>query len=454
MRERSLRHHRCRSSRAHADSSAPRLLTLPRFRFDLVLGLFVLFSVACSPNDTGGAATEITGTTDGTPRQKTAAVTLVEIGKLRIGQIRVEIDNVTNVEADHRIDVYPKVGPAYIKEVLVEEGDAVKTGQALLTLIDVDFALEVRRRDSLWRQRKQSELHAATVEKESRARARAQEASLAKAQADFQRSIDAQNGGIEVLSEKELQDAQSEFDRQRAELDAMNVGIERAAAEVELAKITTQSAKIELEAAEKDLRDTVIYAPIDGVIQRRDVNAGLLVNSGTHLFTLVDPSRLRANLSIPEQSLAAVSKIGLPVEIECIALRDRKFIGHIEAINPAIDPTNGQIRVRARLPDDAIGVVKPGMMVKAKIVVESRDDAVLVRKRAVLFEGGKTYLFVHDQGKAKRFRFEAGPDTADSEEVEVISIDGQKPDLSLEIIQVGQDRLRDGDPVTVVENDR
>lgn len=380
-------------------------------------------------------------------------MTLVEIGKLRIGQIRVEIDSVTNVEADHRIDIYPKVGPAYIKEVLVEEGDAVKAGQALLTLIDVDFAIEVRRRESLWQQRKQSELHAAAVEKESRARARAQEASLAKAQADFKRSIDAQNGGVEVLSEKEIQDAQSEFDRQRAELDAMNVGIERSAAEVELAKITTQSAKIELEAAEKDLRDTVVYAPIDGVIQRRDVNAGLLVSSGTHLFTLVDPSKLRANLSIPEENLAAVSKIGLPVEIECIALPDRKFIGRIEAINPAIDPINGQIRVRARLPEESLGVVKPGMMVKAKIVVESRDDAVLVRKRAVVYEERKTFLFAHENGKARRLEFEMGPETKEAEEVEVISIAGQKPDLSLEIIQVGQDRLRDGDPVTVVGND-
>lgn len=408
--------------------------------------LIALAGVGCSPDaspDLGAGGELPTSTAD-----RVRAATLVELGSLEQGEISARIVLQADVEADLRVDVYPKVGPAYIREVLVDEGDEVRKGQPLLLLNDVDFALEVKRRDALLRQRIESERQSGHIVKETEARVRAQRAQFDRAKGDFERAKESQASGIEVLTEKEMQDAEAEFAAQEAELDAMGLSVERGEIEHELARIAVEQARIELESAQKDLRDCTVVSPIDGVVQRRDVNAGLLVNSGTHLFTLVDPSKLRAYLSVPQDDLAVVSRTGLQVEFDFPALPGRNFVGWIEAINPTVDPTNGQNRMRVRLPDEAIGVVKPGMYAKCRVLVENKKQAVLINKRSIQHERGKKWIFAYEDGKARRMTIETGASTANEEEV--LKIDGREPDLGMKIIVVGQDRLRDGDLVEVV----
>lgn len=401
---------------------------------------------ACAPDSPGEMSAG--GELPATSTERVRAATLVELGTLQRGEISARIVLQADVEADLRVDVYPKVGPAYIREVLVDEGDEVKKGQPLLLLNEVDFALEVRRRDALLRQRIETERQSGQIVKETEARVRAQRAQFERAKGDFDRARESQASGIEVLSEKEMQDAEAEFARQEAELEAMGLGVLRSEIEHELAKISVEQARIELESAEKDLRDCTVVSPIDGVVQRRDVNAGLLVNSGTHLFTLVDPTKLRAYLSVPQDDLAVVSRTGLQVEFDFPALPGRNFVGWIEAINPTVDPTNGQNRMRVRLPEEAIGVVKPGMYAKCRVLVENKKHAILINKRSIQHERGKKWIFAYENGRAHRMTIETGATTANEEEV--LKIDGREPDLGMKIIMVGQDRLRDGDLVEVV----
>lgn len=406
-----------------------------------------IITVGCSPDHSGDLTQG--GEIPTASVERVRAATLVELGSLERGEVSARIVLQADVEADLRVDVYPKVGPAYIADVLVDEGDSVTKGQPLLLLNDVDFELEVRRRDALYRQSMESEKQAAQIVLESEARVRAQKAQFIRAKGDFDRAVESQASGIEVLTEKEMQDARAEFAAQEAELEAMGLGVERGRIELELAKISVEQAKIELESAQKDLKDCTVCSSIDGVVQRRDVNAGLLVNSGTHLFTLVDPSRLRAYLSVPQDDLAVVSRTGLAVEFEFPALPGHNFVGTIEAINPTVDPTNGQNRMRVRLPDESIGIVKPGMYAKCRVLVENKKHAVLVNKRAIQHERGKKWIFAFENGKAHRMTIETGASTANDEEV--LKIDGREPDLEMRIIMVGQDRLRDGDEVEIAE---
>jgi membrane fusion protein (multidrug efflux system) len=190
-----------------------------------------------------------------------------------------------------------------------------------------------------------------------------------------------------------------------------------------------------------------VRAAITGVVQRRDVNAGLLVSSSSHLFTLVDPTRLIANLPIPHEDVHRITRPEIPVEFQFDALPGQTLIGVVEAMNPSVDPASGLIRVRARLPDQAVGLVRPGMFARARIVIESRPDAVLVSKRAVAYDEGRAFVFSTAGGVARKHLIEVGASTED--ELEVVLLDGAPPDLALDLIVVGQDNLRDGDPVAV-----
>ncbi len=413
----------------------------------LVSSVLAAALAGCNPVDAGSDA-KSSGTPLATPPKEPAgtAPTLVRVGRFTRGAIHRFVDADTDVQAEWRVDVYAKVGPAYVKELLVDEGQSVDAGQPLLLLDDVDFRIAYQRALSGQATAKQKLLQAELALKESEARARMSQATFEKAEIDWHRATAAMNGELDVLSKKELQDAKSEFDQRKAEHEAGELAMEGAKNDLEVAKLACRTADIELEKAQNDLDHCTVRSPIKGVIQQRDVNAGLLVSSATHLFMIVDPTRLIAGLRINEDELPLIST-GLTVEFRFGALPNRLFLGSVEAVNPEVDPSSGQAKVRARLRDDAIGIVKPGMYANVRIVVESREDAVLVTKRAIVYQDGKNYLFLLDGDVARRVEFTPGA-TKEGDQ-EVVLIDGKAPDPDREVVIVGQDHLRDGDHVTV-----
>ena len=75
------------------------------------------------------------------------------------------------------------------------------------------------------------------------------------------------------------------------------------AAEAQLA-----DAKARLASADRALGDTVIRAPIHGIVSKRTVNAGDVVSPGTELFTIIDPSSMRLEASVPSDDLRALPR--------------------------------------------------------------------------------------------------------------------------------------------------
>ena len=420
--------------------------------------LILLGCGGCGPGDSDpgvGSRSDPGSFEDSSSKEREAV--LVRVGRFERGAIVSSIDLSTDIEAEIEVNVYAKVGPAYVKELLRKEGDRVSAGDPLLLLDDIDFRIAVRRQESRVLQSRQTQAQKKTALAEAEARQRVQEAISKRAQADFDRAENAMKGDIDVLSAKELTDARSTWEQSRAELEAAGLAVTRTASELELAALEEQAAAIELESAQNDLEQTVVRSTIDGVIKQRHINAGLLVNSSNLLYTITDPTRLIANLRIPQEDLQVVNRLGMKTEFRFDALPGRVYHGSIEAINPSIDPSSGLIKVRARLEETASGEVLPGMFARARIIVASREDAYLLNKRAVVYEEGKSFLFLSDQGVARRMPFEAGANT--ESQVEVVSLDG-KPLTSgdrqiadwvaaLRVIMVGQDRLRDGDRVKV-----
>ena len=419
-----------------------------------------LLLLGCGPQVTepgSSARPDLADLQDPSAKDQEQEATLVRVGQFERGAIDSSIELSTDIEAEFEVNVYPKVGPAFIKELLRMEGDAVRVGDPLLLLDDVDFRINVRRMESRLLQSQQAQVQRKTSLAEAQARHRAQEAIATRAKADFDRAENAMKGDIDVLSAKEVTDARSTWEQSLAELEAIRLAALRSESDLALAVLEGQAAAIELESAENDLKQTVVRSSIDGVVKARHINAGLLINSSNLLYTITDPSHLIANLRIPQEDLQVVDQLGMKVEFRFDALPGRVFFGSIEAINPSIDPSSGLIKVRARLDDLASGKVLPGMFAKARIIVESRDDAYLLNKRAVVYDEGETYLFVEDQGVARRRAFQAGAST--ETQVEVLSLNGQPltsddPQVegritSLRVIMVGQDRLRDGDLVKV-----
>ena len=117
-----------------------------------------------------------------------------------------------------------------------------------------------------------------------------------------------------------------------------------------------EDARARLASAQKNLDNTVIKSPYDGVVSERQANAGDIVSPGTPLFTVVDPSTMRLEGAVPADQLGAV-RVGAPVRFSVTGYPGRTFEGSVTSVYPSADPQTRQVRLFARIPNTGNGLV-------------------------------------------------------------------------------------------------
>jgi membrane fusion protein (multidrug efflux system) len=205
------------------------------------------------------------------------------------------------------------------------------------------------------------------------------------------------------------------------------------------AKMRMDEASVAL--ARARLAKSRITAPYAGVAGLRKVSVGDYVRPGDDLVTLdvVDPIKLE--FRVPEIYLADVS-VGQTVGFETDALPGRQFEAEVYAVDPQVDVDGRSLAVRAKA-SNADGALKPGLFVRASLVLERRPETMTIPEEAIMPQGEDHYVFRIADGKATMTRLETG--LRRDGQVEVIS--GLSP--SDKVVTAGQIKLRDGVPVTV-----
>lgn len=193
--------------------------------------------------------------------------------------------------------------------------------------------------------------------------------------------------------------------------------------------------------AQLELSYANVVAPISGVIAERSIKAGNFVQLNSPIFRIVDVSRLEATLNVPERELATL-KAGLPVQLQVDALPGRNFEGRVDRVSPVIDSGSGTFRVICAF--DSGGALQPGMFGRVRIDYDSRADAQVIPRAALLDDEGAPAVFTVRDGKAVRTPLKLG--YFDGEWVEVRG--GLKPDDR--VVTAGKVALRDGIEVKVI----
>ena len=117
------------------------------------------------------------------------------------------------------------------------------------------------------------------------------------------------------------------------------------------AQAALADARARLVTAEKQLAYTVVRAPFAGVVADRDVSAGDVVQVGTLLFTVVDPSRLQLQAAVPADQIAAV-RVGQPVAFSLNGYGDADLSRQRSCASaPSRTRARGEIQVYATLPE-------------------------------------------------------------------------------------------------------
>ncbi|WP_431280808.1 efflux RND transporter periplasmic adaptor subunit [Humitalea sp. 24SJ18S-53] len=174
-----------------------------------------------------------------------------------------------------------------------------------------------------------------------------------------------------------------------------------ARATLDRAESEARAARAVADAILRRLDDFVVRAPAAGVVLRRDVEVGEIVDTPATLFWIGEPSPLRVSAEVDEEDIARVSP-GQKVVLRADAFPGRVLTGTVATITPRGDTTRKAYRVRLALPLDTPLLI--GMTVEANIVLRETPDAVLVSPDA-LRDG---HVFVVEDGVLRRIPVRVG----------------------------------------------
>jgi RND family efflux transporter MFP subunit len=190
--------------------------------------------------------------------------------------------------------------------------------------------------------------------------------------------------------------AQSEMDTVEA---AFAVAQTRYATSLEEARTrlaTVAERRADLELALKRLSDASLRAPFDGTVQGRPASIGEYVAAGTPTVELVKTDPLRLRLRVPERDSSLV-RVGQPVRL-WIEGDTNQFPGVISRLSPALDESTRMLLVEADVPQK--GVLRPGLFVRAQVVVGESQPSLSVPSDALVTFAGIQKVVVVSEGKA------------------------------------------------------
>jgi membrane fusion protein (multidrug efflux system) len=290
---------------------------------------------------------------EGEDEEKETAVP-VEVTALGRGEIESVLRSTTNLEAESSVRVYSQAA-RLVQELLVEEGDPVSKDQVLLRLQDDE------QRSALAKVKSQYDKTRREYERQKR------------------------------LFEKELI-SEEVFNNATYEMDQLSISVED---------------------AERELSYAEVRAPISGTITNRLVNLGDQVTVGQHLFDLVDFDSIVARIYIPEKDLPRL-RVGQTAWVTSQAGSDATR-GRVDRISPVVDPQTGTVKVTIAF--NGGQEVRPGMYVDVNLVTEIHRQALLVPKRALVYD--QDQIFVYRLGEERRVeRLLLQPVLQDRENVE------------------------------------
>jgi RND family efflux transporter MFP subunit len=170
---------------------------------------------------------------------------------------------------------------------------------------------------------------------------------------------------------------------------------------VELARANVKSASAMVELARIALNDSVIRAPMSGVVSKRHVQAGEKVAPDMPVYTIVNLSELTLEAQVPTSEIPRV-KAGQDVAFRVDGFsangQQREFHGKVARINPTAEPGSRAMLVYISV-DNKDGALLGGMFAKGNIVTERSAVMPLVPVDALRTDNGRQVVYKVDNGK-------------------------------------------------------
>nr|MBO2494614.1 hypothetical protein [Clostridia bacterium] len=402
----------------------------------------------------------------------------VEVATARVDTIQNEKEFSGVLKPINEVMVIPQI-PGKVSKVHVKVGQQVKEGDVLIELEAGDVEQQVAQAQAAYEAAKASvELSKKRLsELESqKSKMQAEISKIDKQIDEAQKALDQAKQAIEPeiarLNElrqrgaitdeqfkeqkakleeqlKPLQDGLEKLVQQKAALEKSKLEIESAIKSMPYDSKTLDAqlnqAKTALDAAKGAADKLKLVSPIAGVVSSLSVQTGQMATQASPPVTVIDMTALILDIRLSEFDVVKVQP-GQKIDVYVDAAGSQPVEGVVEWVSPSPDPRSQAYGVRVKI-DNSSGKLRPGMFARAVLVLDKKENAVVVPKRAIVRQGDKAYVFVVKGGSVERREVQLGMDGG--ERIEVIS--GLKS--GEQVVVKGQAYLKEGQEINVVKQE-
>jgi len=291
--------------------------------------------------------------------------------------------SVTGTIEATQVDVSVKI-TGRILERLVKEGDTVSRGQLLVRLDDSELGADVKRQEAALRSAQATlrDLQKGPRQQEiedARAAVASAEATRSMTEREFQRNdqLFRQN----LIAAQDVDRARQAYEvaraQERSARERLALILEGSRPDqIDAARWQVTQAESALAQAQSRLREAQVISPIDGVVLRKNLEAGETANPGVPILTLVNPKDVWLRAYVPETEVGRL-KIGDTATLRVDAFPNRVFSGRLIEIGSEAEytPRNVQtkkervnlvFRIKIQI-DNPEGLLKPGLPADADV---------------------------------------------------------------------------------------
>ncbi len=317
-----------------------------------------------------------------------------------------------------------KVG-GRLEQVLVDIGDEVEYNQLIAVLDDGEYALQVDR---------------------ARAELEVSRASLEQARSSMEVSR-RELERVKTLFGKDIA-SEADHDMARDRFVAQTARYQVALAHVDQEQAAWQEARVRLSYTQ--IRATWRASEREGgkrVVGQRFRYEGSMLTPNTPIVSILDISSLLAVVHVIERDYSKV-RPGMQATITTDAFPDRVFSGEVARIAPRLEETSRQARTEIEILNTD-HLLKPGMFVRVEMTYGVHQNAAVVPSEALARRDSRQGLFVAD---TQRMTVEFVPVKVGISEGGMTEI--LEPEISGQVVRLGQHLLEDGAPIKLAEEDK
>lgn len=342
-------------------------------------------------------------------------------------------------------------GPSLVRKVLVREGDQVHAGQLLIQLDESEAQSQAARAKA---QLRSAESDLASMRKGgSQDEVITTQSNIAKARTE----VDAAQRNLAALrklketgaaSSGEVQEAENRLTRAQAELSLLQQRLTGRFSPAEIAKVQAQvtEARAANNAAQEMLKNANLTAPFAGTVYSVPVRTGTFVNAGDLLVQVAELKKMQVHAFVDEPEIGKL-QVGQKVSLTWDAIPGRTWDGVVAHVPTTIVTRGtrsvGEIVLNVENQDLRL---LPNVNVNVQITTARQDNALTVSREAVVFEGGKHYVYIVENNRLKRIEVQ----TAISSLTRIQVLKGLQDNQLVALGSVNSQPLVDGAPVRVV----